>query len=155
MDSAPRSDLSKVTIRSTLVGVVIVAAVFLITLIVLCINVFLKRTSIASPLNRAELITIWCMMIVTASLPTLGLASYLLPTLVGLTYFATPENGWIDLFHPYIPDWVAVKDRNAARYFYEGLPFGESIPWERWVRPVLFWLLFTMDIERPGLYSWV
>lgn len=120
-----------------------IVAVFLMTMLVLLVNVFLKRTGIASPLSPGELVTIWCMMIVTASLPTLGLASYLLPTLVGLTYFATPENGWIELFHQYIPDWLIVKDRNAARYFYEELPFGESIPWGVWVKPVLFWCLFA------------
>lgn len=120
-----------------------IVAVFVLTILALCVNVMLKRTGISSPLTHGELITIWCMMIVTASLPTLGLASYLLPTLIGLTYFATPENNWIDLFHHYIPDWLVVKDTNAARYFYEGLPFGEPIPWMVWVKPVLFWILFT------------
>jgi len=86
------------------------------------------------------------MMIVTASLPTLGLAAYLLPTLVGLTYFATPENDWLELFHQYIPDWVIVKDSNAARYFYESLPSGESIPWGAWIKPLLFWCLFTFTL---------
>lgn len=120
-----------------------IVAAFVLTILVLCVNVALQKVGFTSPLTPGELITIWCMMIVTASLPTLGLASYLLPTLIGLTYFATPENGWVDLFHHYIPNWLIVKDKDAARDFYEGLSSGESVPWEVWIRPVLFWLLFT------------
>ena len=167
-----RLDLTRITARSVVVGVVLVAAicrieaysdyyannvwlaahhfpivaVFALTLLVLCVNTVLRKTGLASPLAPAELITIWCMMIVTASLPTLGLASYLLPTLVGLTYFATPENSWIELFHQYIPDWLIIRDKNAARYFYEGLPFGESIPWGLWIKPMLFWSLFAFTL---------
>ncbi len=116
-----------------------IAAVFFLTILVLGLNIFFNKTKIMPPLAPDELITIWCMMIVTASLPTLGFSAYLIPTLVGLTYFATPENEWIELFHNYIPNWLVVKDTNAAQYFYEGLPFGEVIPWGLWVRPLLFW----------------
>jgi len=166
------SSPTKVTVRAILIGIVCVVAicrveayndyyvnntwlaahhfpivaVFLLTVLVLCVNVVLKKTGLASPLTSGELITIWCMMIVTASLPTLGLAAYLLPTLVGLTYFATPENDWIELFHQYIPDWLILRDSDATRYFYESLPSGESIPWVVWIKPLLFWSLFTFTL---------
>lgn len=83
-----------------------IAAVFLMTFLILGVNVVFRWTGLLPALGAGELITIWCMMIVTASLPTLGLAAYLLPTLVGLTYFATPENDWLELFHQYIPAWL-------------------------------------------------
>ena len=69
-----------------------IVAPFLFTLLILIFNVAVGRARPSSVLAASELITIWCMMIVTASLPTLGLAAYLIPTLVGPTYFATPEN---------------------------------------------------------------
>ena len=172
LDSQQNSPLAKVTVRSVLLGIACVVAicvveayndyyvnntwlaahhfpivaVFLLTVLVLCVNVVLKKTGLASPLTLGELITIWCMMIVTASLPTLGLAAYLLPTLVGLTYFATPENDWIELFHQYIPRWLIPRGTDATRYFYESLPTGESIPWGVWIKPLLFWSIFTFTL---------
>jgi len=172
LDAQQNSLLTKVTFRSILIGIVCVAticrveayndyyvnntwlaahhfpiaAVFLLTVLVLCVNVVLKKINVALPLTSGELTTVWCMMIVTASLPTLGLAAYLLPTLVGLTYFATPENDWIELFHRYISDWLIPRGTDATRYFYEGLPAGEPILWGAWIKPLLFWSLFTFTL---------
>ena len=106
MNDRWRSRPTRITVRSVLIGILLVAAicrieaysdyyvnnvwlaahhfpivaVFALTILVLCANVLLKKTGIALPLASGELVTIWCMMIVTASLPTLGLASYLLLT---------------------------------------------------------------------------
>lgn len=161
--------LENVTIRSIIIGLILVAAicgvsaysdywvnntwlaahhfpivaVFLLTILVLVINVILQITKYISPLTYGELITIWCMMIVTASLPTLGLAAYLLPTLVGLNYFSTPENEWNELFIKNIPDWLVVKEERAVNYFYESLPYGSPVPWQSWIKPILFWATFT------------
>jgi len=67
-----------------------IVAPFLFTALILTFNVVLARVRPSSRLSTPELLTIWCMLIVTASLPTLGFAAYLVPTLLGPTYFATP-----------------------------------------------------------------
>ena len=123
-----------------------IVAAFLMTFLVLGVNGILSRVRYVTPLAAGELITIWCMMIVTASLPTLGFAAYLLPTLVGLTYYATPENDWAELFHHHIPEWVIPKDADVARGFFEGLSAGDFIPWTAWIKPLIFWSLFTFAL---------
>lgn len=118
-----------------------IVAVFLLTVLVLCVNVFLKKAPFCSPLTTSELVTIWCMMIVSASLPTLGLAAYMIPTLVGLTYYATPENDWVSLFHHYLPDWLIPRGDRLVQGFFEGQ--NANVPWVDWVLPLFFWSIFT------------
>ena len=123
-----------------------IVAAFLMTLLILGINGVGSKASRLIPLTSGELVTIWCMMIVTASLPTLGLAAYLLPTLVGLTYYATPENDWLELFHHHIPSWVIPKDSDVAQGFFEGFFVSDSIPWALWMKPLIFWSVFTFTL---------
>jgi hypothetical protein len=120
-----------------------IVAPFLFTLLILIFNVAVGRARPSSVLAASELITIWCMMIVTASLPTLGLAAYLIPTLVGPTYFATPENDWAQLFHHHIPEWLIPSDERAIDGFFRGLERGRPIPWAAWAKPLAFWSTFT------------
>ncbi|MDP6598060.1 MAG: hypothetical protein QGI86_19625 [Candidatus Poribacteria bacterium] len=120
-----------------------IVAAFLLMVLILGGNVFLKEMRLFDPLKAGELITIWCMMIVVASLPTLGLAAYMIPTLVGLTYYATPENDWVGLFHHYLPRWLIPRGSSVAQNFFEGLTGSDEIPWLAWIPPLLFWSGFT------------
>ncbi|MBT3267779.1 hypothetical protein HN371_11525 [Candidatus Poribacteria bacterium] len=120
-----------------------IVAPFLFAFLILVVNVALESVRPSSGLSAPELITIWCMMIVTASLPTLGLAAYLIPTLLGPTYFASPENDWAQLFHHHIPSWLIPSDARAIDGFFRGLGPGQPIPWGAWIRPLGFWAAFT------------
>ena len=114
------------------------------------------------PLNARELIVIFSMMLIGSGIPTFGLVSMLLPMMTGWQYLATPEAGW-DAFFEHIPDWMVVGDpahmvkaagQNldfehvgdtyyvAAKWFYEGLPEGQGIPWDQWLKPLLAWSVF-------------
>ena len=83
------------------------------------------------------------MMIVVASLPTLGLAAYMLPTLVGLTYYATPENEWIELFHHHLPEWLIPRGTGVVQNFFEPAARSIGVPWLAWMPPLIFWTCFT------------
>ena len=120
-----------------------IVAAFLLMVLVLGVNIFAKLTRFFSPLKASELITIWCMMIVVASLPTLGLAAYMLPTLVGLTYYATPENEWIELFHHHLPEWLIPRGTGIVQNFFEPATRSIGVPWLAWMPPLLFWTCFT------------
>lgn len=117
-----------------------IGAVFLLAIFVLVINVALKLVTKGPGLSPSELVTIWCMMLVTIGIPTVGLARWLFPILMGFRYFATPENEWSEIFHQRIPDWLAPADAKAVKYFYEGLPSGPPIPWSAWIKPLAYWL---------------
>ena len=66
------------------------------------------------------------MMLIASAITTCGLSEYLLPVMGSWLYFATPENRWDDLFHPYIRDFLVPDDARAIKHFYEGLPTGAS-----------------------------
>ena len=59
------------------------------------------------------------------------------------SWFATPENEWQSLFFRYIPDWIAVMDRNALTGYYEGTSnFFEIDHIQAWITPIIHWLVF-------------
>ncbi|MFC1718258.1 DUF6785 family protein [Candidatus Poribacteria bacterium] len=122
-----------------------IGAFFIILLIVLA-NVVLRKLKPGSEFTVAELIVIWCMMIVIEAIPYSGLVRYLFPALVAPTYFATPENEWQTLFGPHLSDWVVPKDGHAVKYFYEGLPSGQPVPWGAWLKPLIAWSAFALVI---------
>ncbi len=121
-------------------------SVFLFFCLTFGINFVLRSLRPGLELRPGELMTVWCMMIVAAGLPDAGLARYFFPQMLGVTYFATPENEWLDIIHPHISDWLIVRDQKAINYFYEGAPRGWGVPWHAWVKPLAFWLPFFLLI---------
>ena len=113
---------------------------FLITVVILNPIAKLLRSSWA--FSPAELIIIFIMLYVGAAIPTYGLTGYLTGVIAAPFYFATSENRWAETFHQYIPSWIAPHQQRAIRWFYEGLPPGESIPWGAWAIPLIWWLPF-------------
>ena len=98
-------------------------------------------------LNRSELITIYIMLVVACCIPGMGFTQFLIPCLLGSTYYATPENNWNYLYNQYIPEWMIPRGENVARYFFEGLPEGASIPWGAWVVPLSYWYGFFLALS--------
>jgi hypothetical protein len=89
----------------------------------------------------AELAAVLAMGLVAAAIPTSGLLGFWLGVLATPYYFATPENRWVEMFHPHIPDWFAPRDYDRTiEWFYNGVPPGESVPWTEWLIPLFWWL---------------
>ncbi len=116
---------------------------FVLILLVLGVNGILREMHPKSALSAPELVTIWCIMIAAAGIPSSGMMRYALGPMVAYKYFATPENEWEALFHQYIPQWRVVRNDNAVRSFYEGLSPGESVPWEAWLTPLAVWTVYV------------
>ena len=95
-------------------------------------------------LCRAELVTVYIMMLVGSVIVTVGFSGSFLTVTTGVIYYATPENMWGELFVSNLHEWLAPADRDAVRWFYEGLPEGVSIPWAAWARPLAAWVLFIL-----------
>ena len=94
--------------------------------------------------SRLELITIYVMMLVGSVVVTTGFTGSFLSVITGAMYYATPENKWDNLFLPNIHPWLAPTDREAVRFFYEGLPRGMAIPWSPWIKPLATWIPFVV-----------
>ena len=102
-------------------------------------------------LRREELVLIFAMMFVSASLPTFGLVEHLLPMITGVYYYATPENGWAHIIQPLVPGWIAPSQERLILGFYEGLPQGEGIPWGGWMVSLSAWLLFLLSLHLVSI----
>ncbi len=121
-------------------------AIFLFFIIVAVINPVLKLCRHSWGFNRAELIVIYAMMIIASAIPTWGFKCNLIAMLPNIYYYETPENNWSELLHPYVQEWMVPQDPDAIKYFFEGLPQGQPIPWEHWVVPLLAWGSFILSI---------
>lgn len=119
-------------------------ALFLFFVLVGFVNVLLGAAHRRLALNRAELITVYIMLIVSSAIPTMGLSEYLLPIVAAPFYYATPDNEWAQLIQPHIRSWLVPQGPDVAKHFYEGLPKGAPVPWAAWARPLLCWGAFLL-----------
>ena len=121
-------------------------AVFLFFLVVGILNPVLRLVRRSWGLTPAELVVVYVMMLIASAIPTWGLTANLIPMLAALQYYATPENAWRELLHPFVVGWLVPQDETAIRYFFEGLPRGQSIPWGAWALPLTAWCSFMIAI---------
>ena len=117
------------------------AAFFLLFVLLLTVHLGLGCLRRSWAFTRGELLVIFSMMVVATAIPTRGVTGMLLPMITGATYYATPENKWLELIHPLQPLHLLVGDKRAITAFYEGSP-GAQIPWEFWLPPLMHWLVF-------------
>jgi len=124
-------------------------------LVILALNVLLKKALGKRGLSRTEMLFIYCTILVMTGIPGQQFATYLYLGLVGPIYYATPQNQYADPvsgFHQHISEWlVPSKDPNhpVVKWMFEGLPQGAGfydIPWGMWVRPLLVWTPFCVLI---------
>ena len=97
-------------------------------------------------LNRSELIVVYIMLLVVASVATMGLCEAILPAISGFFYYVNPENQWQTLLFPYLPAEVLVDDGNENTAFFEGSGVGYSVPWQLWARPMALWAIFLLAL---------
>lgn len=108
------------------------------------LNTALAKVRRSWALTGRELLTVYVMMLVPAGVPATAFLAYVLPTIAGAFYLATPENKFGALIHPYLKSWLTVRDPNAVKWFYEGLPPGQHIPWGLWIGPMVWWVVFAL-----------
>jgi hypothetical protein len=140
----PYSDL---VMKGTWVGLTAfpISSFFVFALLATAGNGLLRRLGRA-PLDSAELLLVFSMMLVAAGIPSFGMTGLLVPYLAGPSYFATPENRYQSLFLRFIPAWAAPKNPDAIRWLYEGVPAGKAIPWGEWALPLAAWSALALAV---------
>ena len=134
------------------------AAFFLFFLWVGVVQVVLGAIRRRLALDRGELLTIYIMMVVATAFSggeRNGFCLMLLSSTAGVRYLASPENDWGERVHPYVADWMVPRDEPGIRWFFEGMPEGESIPWEMWLPPLFWWLLFMVALWTVSICAMV
>ena len=121
------------------------SVVFLFTALVFA-NAALKSTLRIAGLSPGELGIVFIMSLVGASIPTWGTSTYMIAVIAAPKFFASPENQWQEKVVQYAKDWLMPRDDIALKWFYNGLPAGESIPWGAWIAPLFWWTSLVVAI---------
>ncbi len=129
-------------------------AIFFIFFITL-FNYLFKKIFKKEGLKISELIVIYIMMIVSCSIPTMGLTLYLIPLIAGIKYYSNPQNEWDNLIIPNVKKSLIVQDENAIKWFFEGLPKGQNIPWISWIKPISLWIPLILSLYLAMIFIMV
>lgn len=115
-------------------------------------NRTLQRLARRWALGPQELAVIYCMMLLGTMVASRGLMEKVLPLLVTPDYFATAANGWQGLYFPHVKPWLVPFDPRKpagqwlSRRFFEGLRYGEPMPWSAWLRPLAAWSVLAVAV---------
>jgi hypothetical protein len=115
-------------------------------LLVTSVSLLLRRFK-AFHLSEGELLFVYASVVMSSSVASHDLIQILVPTISHISWFATPENEWKDIFGEHIPKWLTVSDKKVLTDFYEGdssLYNLEII--KKWLSPVMWWGLFVLAL---------
>ena len=124
-------------------------AVLVLVLLSVGANVLIRAARRGWELARHELMLIWCMLIVSAAIPSEGIGLYWYSLIAGAPYLARradvpwEENGAL----AYAPEGLVLsKDPRsvAAQQYYEGAGEGGRVPWRVWLGPLARWAVFLL-----------
>ncbi|MGQ9608537.1 MAG: DUF6785 family protein [bacterium] len=109
------------------------------------LNIGLKRFFSNFAFTPAELLTIYVILCIATSLFGHDMLQILIPLMSYAFWFATPENGWKELFWGYLPRWLVIDDREILKGYYEGeTNFYNIHIISAWINPILIWLGFVI-----------
>jgi len=170
LQSSPTKKRSPVTLRAILVGLLLIPInsywhvqmtlvwlmnfpailallfnVIFILFILVAINHLLKKYVPKIAFRQGELLTIYIMLCSATALNGYDMMQCLVSLIGTGTWYATPENEWIELFTHYLPNWLVIKDREILSAFYEGETTFYLAKYIRgWAVPIASWTLFTL-----------
>lgn len=119
------------------------SSIFTLTLLILA-NGVIRRAAPKWVYSQGELITIYVMLNIGATLVGHDSLQILVSLMPFAAYFATPENKWSELFADRLPEWLVVKDPVAIRKFYMGGNLYDPQNYGPWIVPVLWWSAFVL-----------
>ena len=121
--------------------------VVFIIFVLTALNIAIKRFFPQAALNHAELLLIYGMLCISSAIGGLDMLQILIPLICGVVRLATLENEWESLFGRYIPDWLAIKDKEVL----EAYDLGDSSLYlsrhfNSWLKPILSWSAFIFAL---------
>ncbi len=120
--------------------------IFLLLLLIAA-NRLLVRWRPALAMNRAELLTIYTMLNIGASLASLDMMPILVE-MMAHPFRGTAETGeWMETFGPFLPRDLLVSDMAALRGYFSGNDtFYRSEYLRVWIPPILRWSVFILAL---------
>jgi len=131
-----------------------------IVILVVGFNLGVRRFLRVRGFSSGELLLVWAVMGLAGSLSAYAFSGYFPSFVVAPAYLANKSNEWSKYVLDNMPSWMVVsKDPNstALRWFMEGLPKGERVPWEAWAGPLIGWggfalLLYASNFALCSLF---
>lgn len=125
-----------------LAGMSLPMAVVVPMLVLIAVNLIVKRIAPTKGLTQADLLYIYAMNTVAIGIGGLGMMQFLNPAMVGWSYFARPANHWNSWQH-FLPTWAIVTDPNAIADYYAGrTTLFTPAHLAAWAEPVAIWSAF-------------
>jgi hypothetical protein len=111
------------------------------------LNLLIKKRWPGAALDPGELLTIYVMLSVAATLCSHDMLQVLIPMLSHVTHGADLQNRWGDLILPHLPSWAIVTDKAAAA----DMSVGNASMYRRsvllaWAKPIAFWSVVILAI---------
>ena len=132
----------------------LIYTVVLTILLLVLVNILIKRQAPKIAFSQAELLTIYTMLSLSVAISGHDVLQVLAPIIGHAFWFASPENDWEGQFLHHLPPWLVVSDLQIL----EGLYVGESTFYleakvKAWLTPVFWWsvLLFALMLVMIGL----
>ena len=120
-------------------------AIALLMVLILGVNIGLRRAFGVRGLAAGELMLVWSMIGIAGGIGSAGLMRYFPSYMAAPAYYASPSNDYGQFILKYLPDWMVLsRDPNdkAVKWFMEGLPRGGTVPWAAWLIPMAAWFGF-------------
>jgi len=119
--------------------------VIFILIVLLIGNWLLRRLRPSWALEHSEFLVIYVILAITSSLAGHDQIEILVPAMGWGAWYATPENRWDELFSRFVPNYLAVKNKQVLAPFIEG----HSSMYARdyllaWAEPVAVWIGFIV-----------
>ena len=121
-------------------------AIFVLVVLI-ALNTVLRRFTPRAAFTQGELLTLYTMLSVASAICGHDLFEVIITNIATVGWLATEENEWATLFHRYIPEWLALTDKNQLTVYFTG----ESSLYLRphlqlWWKPVLAWSGFIITL---------
>lgn len=116
-------------------------------IVLLAVNVLLKRVAPRYALTQAEFVTVYAMVAIAIMLAGHDSLQLGVPNLSYGFWYANEANHWEQLFHEYLPRFLSVSDPRVLEPFYDGRSsLYEYGYWWVWLEPVLWWCAIVLAV---------
>ncbi len=123
-----------------------IGAFTVLLVLTLVVNVVLRKLASRLALSPGQLIAVWALVAVPSGIPSSGMMRYFVPHMIAYHYYASPENRWDELLGDEIPPGLLIDDEMAVTTFFEGLPPGQTLPWQVWLKPIAVWGIYAFAL---------
>ncbi|MBI2302658.1 MAG: hypothetical protein HYU66_27445, partial [Armatimonadetes bacterium] len=110
-----------------------------ILFVLIGLNLLLGRVRARWMLTRGELLATYVMVVISCTIAGHDWWQNFFGAVSHQYWFATPENKWEDHFFHYLPKWLAVKNHDLLKGFYQGNQPLTAEVWQAWAVPLAVW----------------